>query len=178
MPHEPATHEDPRKLLERAEQIAEPTHEELAFALGRLLVWLLDGDRLTKIGERVLIVAYMLRPDLIGGATLEQIAARRGHGRSSAHNLARRFTRTFGVKSINGKVSAGASARYSQAWHKAHPHANLSSKPTQHLWLVNMLTEWRATMREADAWPKTPQDRERMRRELEPLARILEELED
>lgn len=178
MPHEPATLETPRELLERAERIPEPTHEELSHALGRLLVWMIDGQRLTRIGERVLIVAYMLRPDLIGGATLEQIAARRGHGRSGAHNLARRFMRTFGVKSINGKAAAQASARYSRAWHHAHPSAKRAGKPAQHLWLVNMLAEWRELMVEADAWPKTPQDRERMRRELDPLARILEELED
>lgn len=178
MPSEHRTDDDPRTLLESAERLPEPTHEELAYAMGRLLVWMLDGQRLTKIGERVLIVSYMLRPDLIGGATLEEIAARRGHGRSGAHNLARRFMRTFGVKSINGKTAAQASARYSAAWHKAHPHAKRSSKPTQYLWLVNMLTEWRATMKEAGTWPNNPQDRERMSRELEPLARILEELQD
>jgi hypothetical protein len=175
---EPVTTETPRDYLEAAERIPEPSHEELAFALGRLLVWMLDGGKLTRIGQRVIITAYKLRPDTIHGATLAQIARRHRYGRSQAANLARKFTRTFGVKGLNDKASALASARYRAAWRRAHPHAKASSQPTQYLWLINMFVEWVALMEEAHALPDTPEAKQRMRREFEPLAQFIERLED
>lgn len=190
MPHEAATHDDPRELLERAERIAEATHEEIAFALGRLLVWQLDGKTRSGMGDRLLVTAYKIRPDLIGGITLAKIASYGASGKNAKKtrqaicNLARKFSRTFGIKGINDKQGALASARYRDAWHKRHPNAKRPNgkkttwkTPAYHLWLVNAFEEWRATLEAADALPSTPEARERMIQELQPIARFLEQLQ-
>lgn len=103
--HEPmpeqATSESPRDILEAAEIIPEPNHEELAHALGRLLAWILRARTLAGVGFRVMIVAYNVRPDLIGGKTLEEISHSMGYGRSAAHNQSREFQCTFGIRHLN-----------------------------------------------------------------------------
>lgn len=87
--HEPSTDETPRSILENVEKIPDPSHEELAYALGRLLAWILEPGRLTQIGERAIIVGFKIRPDLIGGATLDEIAKRRGCGVAGAPDALR-----------------------------------------------------------------------------------------
>jgi hypothetical protein len=173
--HEGITQESPRDLLEKAEFIPEPTHEELAHALGRLLVWQLEGGSLDRIGERVLITAYKLRPDLIGGATLAEIARHRGLLRSHANKMSRQFTRTFGIRGINGHATPSAPVRrsgpFDTAIAKAHGVAD-------HLKIVNRFCEWRAFHDEGrGAIPTSTRDVQLMRRDLEPIARFIAELD-
>jgi len=122
---EPYTDETPATILEDAERIPESRHEELAHALGRLLAWLLEGKKLPAIGFRVMILAYKIRPDLIGGATLDQIASMRGYGRSAAHNLSRQLEQTFGARGINDR-SVSVRKIYSKIWQRKH-----GKKPTR-----------------------------------------------
>jgi hypothetical protein len=42
---------------------------------GRVLEWLRRGDRISELGERIMILFYVLRPDLIEGSTLAQLGA-------------------------------------------------------------------------------------------------------
>ncbi len=175
---EPVTMETPRDRLEAAEIVPEPTHEELAFALGRLLCWMLDGGSLAKIGQRVEIVAAKLRPDLIEGKTLAEIARRRGHGRTQAAKLGRKFSRTFGIRGINDKTSKTTSALLREAWRRAHPHARRRSKAGHHLNLINKFCEWRAMAEISGVLPNDEPAKQRMRREFEPIARFLGGLEE
>lgn len=173
--HEGVTHESPRDLLEQAEVIPEPTHAELAHALGRLLVWILDGGTLVRMGERALITAYKLRPDLIGGATLASIAKRRGLLRSYANKMSRQFTRTFGIRGINGHAAPPSGIRsgpFDTSRARAHGVAE------SHLKVINRFCEWRAFHDEGQgAVPLSPQDIQLMRRDFEPIAQFIAELD-
>ena len=105
-PREPVDETTPRDVLEAseavdAEQATPRTQEDLAHALGRLLAWILRAKTLAGVGFRVMIVAYNVRPDLIGGKTLEEISHMMGYGRSAAHNQSREFQRTFGIRHMN-----------------------------------------------------------------------------
>ena len=64
---------------------------QTAEALGRLLIWLSDGKTLEDRGLRATVALYCVRPDLIGGATLEQIGLIAGRSRQSVHQLVRSF---------------------------------------------------------------------------------------
>lgn len=175
--NEAVTRETPRDVLEKAERIPEPSHEELAFALGRLLVWMIDGKTLAMIGQRTLIVAAKLRPDLSNGATLEQIAKRRGNGKSQAHKLAVQFTRTFGIVGINDKKSLLAKRRYQRNWARAHPHSKRKVNEPHHLKIINLFCEWerwRGTQPLASTDAKA---REQMRRDFEPVARFIAQID-
>lgn len=172
--HEGITPESPRDLLELAEVIPEPTHAELAHALGRLLVWILDGGTLVRMGERALICAYKLRPDLIGGATLASIAKRRGLLRSYANKMSRQFTRTFGIRGLNGHAQPNPSRSGPFDTARARAHGVAES----HLKIVNRFCEWRAFHDEGQgAIPLDRSDVQLMRRDLEPIAQFIAELD-
>lgn len=153
------------------DHIPEEVRADLAHGMGRLLVWMLEGDELDRIGQRVLICAYKLRPDLIGGATLASIAKRRGLLRSYANKMSRQFTRTFGIRGINGHAAPPAGIRsdpFDTARARAHGVAD------SHLKLVNRFCEWKALHDEAGgAVPRDREGRRRMRRDFEPLARFI-----
>lgn len=175
---EPATVETPRSRLENAEIIPEPTHEELAFALGRLLAWILDGRTLVKIGQRAQIVAAKIRPDMIDGATLAEIAGRRGNGRSQAAKLGRSFTRTFGIRGLNDRTTPATSASLRAAWRRAHPHARRRSKGDHYLKVINKFCEWKAAAEISGVLPRTDYEKQRMKREFDPIARFLAALDE
>ncbi len=169
----------PRDILEEAEHIPEATHEELGHTLGRLFVWILDGQTLVKMGERFLIVVYKVRPDLTGGVTLAQIASAgarhdRRNWRSYVNKLQRQFTRTFAFRGINDH------ARHPKDWgplgdgKAARSHGVVDS----HLKLVNRFSEWRAFHDEGQgSVPHSPRARQVLRKDFEPIARYLAELE-
>lgn len=164
--------DDPASLLEQAEQVPEPSHAELAHALGRILAWLLDGDTLRCIGERVIVMAYKVRPDMIEGATIREIARKRRIKKSYIAKLAKQFTRVFGIRGLNDHAVS-----------RVRPNAPRfgnggGSVPDTLLGVVNRFNEWRSFMDEHDgAVPRSLEQRRAMLADVEPLARFIAELE-
>jgi hypothetical protein len=75
----------------------------LAGALGRLLRWLLSGEKLPLIGARVLVLVWMLRPDLIAHQSLAGIARRAGVTRAAANAWACDLRDVYGLRSPHGR---------------------------------------------------------------------------
>ncbi len=70
-----------------------------AEALCRLLIWMAEGGNLEERGLRATVALYCVRPDLINGATLEQIGNHAGRSRQAVHKLADSFRLTTGFPS-------------------------------------------------------------------------------
>lgn len=70
--------------------------------LGPVLEWARRGTSLSQLGQRLLAMAYVLRPALIGGKTLAAIGGLTGKTRQAVDKLVQDFRDTFGgVKSRN-----------------------------------------------------------------------------
>lgn len=84
---------------------AEPTdvrREARALSLEiicRLLLWMADAPSLEDRGLRTSVALYCIRPDLIDGATLEQIGEQTGRTRQHVHKLADSFRSSIGLRS-------------------------------------------------------------------------------
>lgn len=79
-----------------------PRQEAVALAtdvICRLLIWIADGPTLQNRGLRACIALFCIRPDLIDGATLEQIGTLGGCSRQAVHKLATEFRQTTGLES-------------------------------------------------------------------------------
>lgn len=66
--------------------------------IGRLLIWVADGHALEDRGVRACVALYCIRPDLIEGATLDQIGEVGGCSRQAIHKLASDFRQTTGLE--------------------------------------------------------------------------------
>ena len=64
----------------------------------RLLIWMADGRTLHERGLRTSVAIYCIRPDLLEGATLEQIGTLAGCSRQAVHKLANSFRQTTGMQ--------------------------------------------------------------------------------
>lgn len=71
--------------------------ERGAEAVRRFLIWMAEGRTLEERGLRATVALYCLRPDLIGGATLERIGEKAGRTRQRVHQLADSFRLTTGL---------------------------------------------------------------------------------
>jgi hypothetical protein len=96
-----------------------PLDPDLRAAIGRILAWFLEGERLSQVGTRVLVSVHKLNPALVGGISFDAIAAQAGYGRSAAHNLSLSFEETFPV----GQTRLSRSARARRAYRASH-HRN------------------------------------------------------
>lgn len=155
--------ETPRSVLESSE--TEELQNELAHAFGRLLAWIFEGgETLEEVGFRAYILGYKIRPDLIHGKTLADIADLNQTGRSNAHNLAKDLSLTFGIRC--------------RKQHKPNAVASYKRAPiteTQ-LQLVNRFTQWEGLMKRAGIDPTKPFEAARIRRDLAPILRFAERL--
>ena len=80
----------------------DPRVEARALALEivcRLLLWMADAPTLEDRGLRASVALYCVRPDLIDGATLEQIGELTGRTRQHVHKLADSFRLSTGLAS-------------------------------------------------------------------------------
>ena len=75
----------------------------VAADFGRVLVWLSEGNSTVEIGQKCLACLYVLRPDLIGGATLEQIGRQSSVTRAAIDKHVNEFRDTFGVMGFNNR---------------------------------------------------------------------------
>jgi hypothetical protein len=64
-----------------------------------LLIWMADGKTLHERGLRASVALYCIRPDLVNGATLDQIGAQAGCTRQAVHKLACAFRGVTGMPS-------------------------------------------------------------------------------
>lgn len=80
----------------------DPAREARAQALEvitRLLIWIAESGDMRSRGFRATIALYCVRPDLIGGITLEKIGGMAGATKQAAHKLAREFRLSMGLVS-------------------------------------------------------------------------------
>jgi hypothetical protein len=63
--------------------------------LSRTFVWVADGSTLEQVGLRATVVLYCIRPDLIGGQSLEEIGLRAGCTRQAIEHLVADFCYTL-----------------------------------------------------------------------------------
>lgn len=126
---------DPRSILEAQEEEAESMAQSqvkqpatqprndaaIAAALGRIFAWMIDAKHVSAIGQRAMVAAYVLRPDLVDGATLDKIAKAAGQGRSAVHKLKKDFQEMFGVSCKNDKPKS-AIKKYKEAWRRSPAH--------------------------------------------------------
>ena len=63
----------------------------------RLLIWIAEADVMRVRGLRATIALHCVRPDLIGGVTLEKIGDDAGISKQAAHKLAREFRLGMGL---------------------------------------------------------------------------------
>jgi hypothetical protein len=63
----------------------------------RLLIWIARGRTINVRGLRASVALYCLRPDLVDGATLDELGALAGCTKQAVHKLAVSFRRTTGL---------------------------------------------------------------------------------
>lgn len=126
----------PRSMMEeeedqeRQEDAHGMDHNEMAFAFGRVLAWLLEGKSLAAVGTRVFVAAHKIRPDIIQGRSLDSIAKMSGQGRSAAHKLSKDFEAIFQVHGIHDR-SEEARRKYSEAWQRTNGTKPHTYNPTK-----------------------------------------------
>lgn len=180
-----STTETPATALEERERIPDASYEDIALALGRLLMWLIAPyhanpnykSSAEKIGIRTLILVYKLRADLLNGASLSELssAADTPVSVTALHKLAKRFTETFG---INGHNSRHDTRRYRAAWVRANPQARRLPTTGEHLDLINRFTSWHARASIApSALPRNREQAQQMLREFAPVRAFIDRLE-
>lgn len=81
-----------------------PDGERTAEGLRRLMAWLVAGQagtrnpKLNHLGARALVMAWTVRPDLLGGQSLTQVAKAAGISPDVMHRTSADFSRTFGYR--------------------------------------------------------------------------------
>lgn len=71
------------------------TLNSLCWSYGVVFDWLIRGRDRKEIGMRTIIILYCVRPDLIGGITLDQIGSRTNISRQAVDKLVINFSETF-----------------------------------------------------------------------------------
>ncbi len=71
---------------------------QMVEAMAQLLLWVSHVPSLEDRGLRATVVLFCVRPDLINGATLEQIGQSSGRTKQHVYNLVRSFRRATGFK--------------------------------------------------------------------------------
>ncbi|OAM88529.1 hypothetical protein OH491_10355 [Termitidicoccus mucosus] len=91
-----AGHETDAFFAEPVDPVREGREQGLE-VIRHLLIWMADAPTLEKRGLRATLALHCIRPDLIHGATLEQIGDHAGYTRQSIHKLARDFRDSMGL---------------------------------------------------------------------------------
>lgn len=63
-----------------------------------LLIWMSDAPTMEKRGVRATVALYCLRPDLVGGVTLQQIGEQAGCTPQAIHKVAGDFRHNMGLE--------------------------------------------------------------------------------
>jgi hypothetical protein len=120
----------------------------MSSALGRILAWMLDARTMARVGMRVHVAAQKIRPDLVNGMSMRQIAEPFGVGRSRVHNLAKEFERAFGFHGPYYRGGPGVARRLSIAYRRKRNDKKATDlklpRLESHLCFVNRFAAWRA----------------------------------
>jgi hypothetical protein len=81
-----------------ATDIAAEARNQALEVITRLLIWIAEAGDTQGRGLRATIMLHCVRPDLIGGVTLEQIGDAAGISKQAAHKLAREFRLDTGLE--------------------------------------------------------------------------------
>jgi hypothetical protein len=170
----PPAADDPRTILEEKESPEDPTHEEISFVLGRLIAWLLGaeaGPKLPgKVGKRALVLCYKLRPDLLEGITLRQIAKVCRTSLSDAHNLSKDLSDVFSIRGLHDRGNKLSTERYKRA-RARQGRGKVRLMTCSHLHVINGFARWRSKRGQL-----TPADAARIHRDFEPVRRFLQQI--
>lgn len=79
--------------------IATEVRAQTVEAVSRILFWIAEAGSIQNRGVRATIMLYCVRPDLIGGVTLERIGDDAGMTRQATHKLAQEFRLSMGFSS-------------------------------------------------------------------------------
>lgn len=93
--NERGSYQDPLDLIEP------PPEDEmrvLADGLGRLLEWTCRSGQPLVVGQRTLVLAYVLRPDLVNVSSSAELARGLGVTRAAVNKTVNDFRDTFGVR--------------------------------------------------------------------------------
>jgi hypothetical protein len=94
----PATPATPDAFFAEEADITLEARKQALEVITRLLIWIAEADGMRVRGLRATIALHCVRPDLIGGITLEKIGDDAGISKQAAHKLAREFRLGMGLE--------------------------------------------------------------------------------
>jgi len=65
--------------------------------ISRIAIWSVDAPTLLDRGLRATVALYCTSPDLVGGATLEEIGDRASRSRQQVHKLVKSYRAAIGL---------------------------------------------------------------------------------
>jgi hypothetical protein len=87
------------RIFKKANADANGAMEMTGWLFGPVLEWLRRGDRVSELGERIMVLFYVLRPDLIGESTLAALGSVSNKTRQAKDKLANCLRDTYsGIK--------------------------------------------------------------------------------
>lgn len=87
------------RIFRQANVVVNGAFESTGRLYGPILEWLRRGERVSELGERILILFYVLRPDLIGESTLAELGKFSNKTRQAKDKLANCLRDTYsGIK--------------------------------------------------------------------------------
>jgi hypothetical protein len=95
----PSTHTTYDAFFNEPIDIKQEARSMATEVIRHLLIWMADGRTAAERGLRASVALYCIRPDLVNGATLEQIGAQAGCTRQAVHKLACSFRCVTGLAS-------------------------------------------------------------------------------
>lgn len=93
----PTTKTETEPFFDEPNDVQQEARTMATEVIRHLLIWMADGKTLHKRGLRASVALYCIRPDLVSGATLDQIGAQAGCTRQAVHKLACAFRGVTGL---------------------------------------------------------------------------------
>ena len=104
---EPIELNNPATLLIAAEEGLSIDGRSAADILMPILSWCCDGSTMVHQGLRLQIAVSKIRPELIGGKTMEAMGRQIGMSRAGVHKMARDFSETFHLRGLKDRRAPG-----------------------------------------------------------------------
>jgi hypothetical protein len=101
-------HRKASRIFTKANESTNGAMELSGRLFGPVLEWLRRGDRVSELGERIMVLFYVLRPDLICGSTLAELGRISNKTRQAKDKLANCLRDTYsGIKarSMRGDIT-------------------------------------------------------------------------
>jgi hypothetical protein len=95
----PTTNTATESFFDESIDIQQEARSMATEVICHLLIWMADGRTVEERGLRATVALYCIRPDLVNGATLDQIGVQAGCTRQAVHKLACAFRCVTGLSS-------------------------------------------------------------------------------